>query len=84
VRAPAKHGRRPVAPAAGPGCGYPGRRCGAPESWHNPPAGTRRPWGWHDVPCPARAADPALYPACGLIKGHVGDCAYTRRPGRPS
>jgi hypothetical protein len=67
--------------APGPRCGWPGR-CAAPDAWHTPPKGTRRVWTYHDIACPRRADDPALYPECGLIADHCGPCAFTRRPGR--
>jgi len=67
--------------APGPRCGWPGR-CAAPDAWHAPPKGTRRVWTYHDIACPRRADDPALYPECGLIADHYGPCAFTRRPGR--
>jgi hypothetical protein len=60
-------------------CGWPAHPCGAPDDWHTPPPGTRRPWGWHDRACPLRAADPGLYPQCGLINDHAGPCDHTRR-----
>jgi len=65
----------------GPRCGWPGR-CAAPDAWHTPPKGTWRVWTYHDIACPRRADDPALYPECGLIADHYGPCAFTRRPGR--
>jgi len=79
TRGPARGPAARPAITGGPRCGWPARECGAPDDWHTPPPGTRRPWGWHDTQCQIAAADPGLYPQCGLISDHAGPCDYTRR-----
>jgi hypothetical protein len=65
-------------------CGWPERECRAPAGWHATRPGERRPWGYHDEPCPHRTADPALYPECALAADHAGPCQHRARLARAS
>ncbi len=65
-------------------CGWPERPCRVAEGWHAPRPGERRPWGYHDQPCPLRSADPGTYPECALVVGHGGPCEYRPRLARPA
>jgi hypothetical protein len=65
----------------GPRCGWP-ENCRAKGIDHDPEAGTRRTWGYHDVQCQTANPRPgphlAGYPECGLTEGHAGDHDYVR------
>ena len=71
-------------PPINPGrpCGWPGGDCDEDDSLHAAPAGTRRPWGYHDIACqvpnPNPGRHPDGYPACSLIDQHAGDHDYSR------
>ena len=70
----------------GPRCGWPDK-CNLPVSAHDPAAGTRRSWTYHDRQCPHPNPRPgphlAGYPECSLIDGHSGDCDYVRHAAEP-